>query len=113
VAVVDDWLFVGTSLEQVRRLVSALRAGTLRPVVSGAFSLQVDGARVLHLATDNRDVLVAQSILEDGLGALDAGRHVDNLLALLGELLALDLSVTRAAGGLDVLLRLSLGDAAP
>jgi len=112
VAIVDDWLLLGTSLEQVRRLVSALRAGALQPVAAGTLSLHVDGVRALRLLADNRDVLVAQSILEDGLSALDAGRHVDNLLALLGELQALDLSVTRAVDRLDVLLRLTL-DGAP
>ncbi len=108
VAVVDDWLFVGTSLEQVLRLVSALRAGALRPVAAGALSLHVDVVRALQLARDNRDVLVANSILEDGLSALDASKQVDEILSLLGELRSLDLSVLRAADRLDVRLRLAL-----
>jgi hypothetical protein len=113
VAVVDDWLLVGTSLEQVRGLVDALHAGALRKVGGGPFSLTVDGAGLLALARDDRDVLVAQHILEEGLSAEEAGRKVDNLLALLGDVRSLDLSVTRAADGLDVLLRLALGDGAP
>jgi hypothetical protein len=113
VAVVDDWLLVGTSLEQVRRLVGALHGGALRQVGGGPFSLQVDGAGLLALARDDRDVLVAQHILEEGLSAEAAGRKVDDLLALLGDVQSLDLSVTRATDGLSVLLRLALGSGAP
>lgn len=113
VAVRGDWLLVGTSLEQVLRLLDALERGALRPVAGAHLSLQVDGARTLQLARDNREVLLAKSILEDGLTALDAGRHVDNLLALLGELSSLDVAVAPGPGSLDVALQLSLAGRAP
>jgi hypothetical protein len=113
VAVHDDWLLVGTSLEQVLRLLDALEQGALRPVKGAHLALQVDGARALQLARDNREVLVAKSILEDGLAAVDAGRHIDDLLALLGELSSLDLAVTPGPQSLDVSLHLSLAGRAP
>ncbi len=113
VAVRGDWLLVGTSLEQVLRLLTALEQGALRPVDGAHLALQLDGARALRLAHDNRDVLLAQSILEDGLAAVDASRHIDDLLALLGEVAHLDLSVTPRADSLELALRVVLAGRAP
>lgn len=112
-ALKDDWLLLGTSLEQVRRLLTALEQGALRPVPGAHLALQVDGARALRLARDNREVLVARSILEDGLLADEAAARIDHLLGLLGELRSLDLSVAPGPGGLELLLQLGLGQGAP
>jgi hypothetical protein len=112
-AVVDDWLLVGTSVEQVERLVGSVRSGALRQMAGGPFSLQIDGATLLALARDDREVLVAQNIIEKGHSLEEAGREIDVLLAALAEVRSLDLSVTQAADGLQVLLRLALGSGGP
>lgn len=109
----DDWLLLGTSLEQVLRLLTALEQGALRPVPGAHLALQVDGARALRVARDNRDVLVARSILGDGLLADEAAARIDRLLDLLGGLHDLQLSVAPGPGGLELLLQLGLGRGAP
>jgi hypothetical protein len=113
IALVDDWVLVGTALEQVQRLVTAVHSGALRAVSGGPFCAQLDVTRGLQIARDDRDALIAKSVVEGGLELGAASARLDAALAALGELGSVDLSVLPAADRLAVTLHVALGAGAP
>jgi hypothetical protein len=112
VAVVDGWALIGTSAEQVRRLVSALHAGETNEG-RGDISARIDVARVMKGLEDNRGALVAQAMLEDGLGPEEAMANIDHLFTWVSNLRSVDSALTRQAECLHMDLDLLLSEAAP
>lgn len=112
VAVVEGWALIGTSVEQVNRLVSALHSGESAEG-RGVMSFDIDVTRVLSALEDNRGALVAQSMLDNGLDPDEAATDVDNLLEWIGSLQHVSAALTRQAECLHVDLDLLLGESTP
>jgi hypothetical protein len=112
VAVVDGWALVGTSAEQVRRLVSALHAGEMTEA-RGVLSAHIDAERVLDALEDNRGALIAQEMLDDGLGPEEAAAEVDGLLGLVAGVHSVAGSLTRQDDCLHADFDLVLNDISP
>ena len=106
-AVRDGWLLLGTSAEQGRRLVTAINQGQGAPI-KGHLSLDLDADRATQAFRDNRDALIAQSILEKGTDVQTATEEVDGFLSLLDMItkasvtLELEEDVMRLTTHLDV-----------
>jgi len=110
VAVLDDWLLVGSSAEQVRRLISSIRradAGTR----DGTLGMDLDITAATGLARENRAALVAQRILEEGADPDVAARDIDSILHLLSALTRVRGEVRRAAAGLELEVAFALAPA--
>jgi hypothetical protein len=84
-AFTEDLLLLGTSEEQVRRLLSAWGAGR-RARFEGNTELRLHPDVLARLVRDNRGPLVAKSMLDDGLDPAQAGQRIDAILDLLGHL---------------------------
>jgi len=112
VAVAEGWALIGTSAEQVQRLVSALRAGEMSDV-HGNVSARIDAERVLVALEDNRGALVAQQMLEHGLGPEEAAAEVDGLLGLLAGVRSVAGVLTRQDDCLHADIDLVLKDPTP
>ncbi len=109
-AIVDDWLLIGSSAEQVRRLISSIHGGA--PVErDGTFGFDIDMPTAIELARENRAGFVAQRMLEDGADPDEAGSDIDKLLQLLSVLTKLRADVRQIEDGLQ--LELTLGFAPP
>ncbi len=108
-ALVDDWLLLGSSAEQVKRLVSSIGSDDVEALSSNT-TLDVDVSRSLALAHENRSALVAQTVLEKGLDVVAAAQEIDMLFDLAGLLDRLRVDVTPGSEGLA--LRLTLDAAA-
>ncbi|MHC5210167.1 MAG: hypothetical protein ACYTG2_05555 [Planctomycetota bacterium] len=104
-AIMDDVLFLGTSEEQVRRLLSAWRTGRSLEF-RGNTELHIDAAVLTRLVLDNRGPLVAKTMLDDGLDPDAAGRRIDGLLAVLDRLGPLELLLEDRPDGARLALRI-------
>ncbi len=106
-ALVDDWLLLGTSTEQVERLARSIANLRFREE-RGSLALHLDVSGLVQLGRDNRTALVAQNIIEEGHSPEEAEREIDTLLSLLASLDVLDLRLfpgdgDRLAATLEVL----------
>ncbi len=114
-AVIGDRLLLGTSVEQVRRLMSALAtqgsAAASESEVFGELGLSVD-ARILERALrDNRKALIAQNVIEKGNDPMQAAAEIDGLVAIVQRLRSVDVQLFHDAEGLRARLGLALDPA--
>lgn len=100
-ALVDDWLLLGSSAEQVARLVSAIVDDELTSVAANT-AFELDVTRGLDLAIENRAALVAQTVLDEGLDATAAARQVDELFDLVGLFERVEIDVVPSPHGFEV-----------
>ena len=112
-AVVDDWVLVGSATEQVQRLITALHAGAPPAVRTGTLGFDLDVPAALALARENRAALVANAILEEGKDPETAARDLDALLSVADLLLRAEAAVTRAEDALLLELRLRFTERVP
>ncbi|MGQ0554081.1 MAG: hypothetical protein ACT4PU_12785 [Planctomycetota bacterium] len=108
-ACVGTTLLVGTSGEQVERLISALHAGHTQPGL-GSAQFSLDLVALTALARDNQTALQAQSMLEKGLSPAEAGRELDGLLALLERFHSAEALLQSGAESLELQVRLHSKD---
>jgi hypothetical protein len=111
VAVADAWLLIGSSAEQVRRLITSIHAGA-GLAREGVLGVDLDVSGAIALARENRAALVANRILEEGAEPEDAGRDIDMLLRLASALERVRGDVRRSEAGLELDLMLALAPAA-
>jgi len=106
-AIVGDTLLVGTSCEQVRRLVSSLHAGRTQ-ACAGNTDLSLDGDALSRALSDDLAPLAARMILEQGLDADEADARAASLPAAARRLGRARATLSRQPDGLSLELRLSL-----
>ncbi|MFQ5844377.1 MAG: hypothetical protein ACE5JG_05235, partial [Planctomycetota bacterium] len=110
VAVVKETLVVGSTSRIVKDLIDG--SGGTEAVPAGCRALlQLRGPEIRRILEENREVLVANRMLEAGLKRVAAEREIDGLLALAGTVDGIDLRLDEGANTVGVTLDLGTGGA--
>ncbi len=84
--VTNGYFVIGSTRQLTREIIDSLsQSGSSRPKkVSANTLLEVDGAGLHHILTQNRDLLADQKMVEEDLSASEAKAEIEGLLSLAG-----------------------------
>ncbi len=111
VAFVGDYFIISSTDQLARELVQIARKGGTKTAKNTNSAINIDGKALNKILADNRDSLVAQQMLEEGLDEKTAAKRIDVFLKLLKHAKNASLDLQNHSDRLELNLELNLGDA--